>query len=288
VVSDDANLVPTSPVTITDGVATVPCVASADITGTTVTATGPGGDTGTCSVTITEVSALPKEESDQVIGGGFIASVRSIVARGSTLNKLRWSCAMRLKLYSTTNTGYNNLFAVGKMESYDHAAFAIAHKAQEVYFIFRNHGNTETRYLASGQSLPLNEWVDLIITYDYDTSTSDGVLSFYLDSDTPTEVVLGASDKITSTITGLTGHVGSAHGQDVSICHLTVSNSTAWTLATVQGYLLGNPIDGTNYSAYWPMTRNNSADTLTDYDRAGHIPMYITGPTPLLSWVDAP
>jgi hypothetical protein len=101
-------------------------------------------------------------------------------------------------------------------------------------------------------------------------------------------VALGASDKITSTITGLTGHVGSAHGQDVSICHLTVSNSTAWTLATMQGYLLGNPIDGTNYSAYWPMTRNNSADTLTDYDRAGHIPMYITGPTPLLSWVDAP
>jgi hypothetical protein len=57
VVSDDAKLIPESPVTISGGVATVPCVASADVTGATVTATGPGGDTGTCSVTITEQAA---------------------------------------------------------------------------------------------------------------------------------------------------------------------------------------------------------------------------------------
>jgi hypothetical protein len=75
VVSDDANLVPTSPVTITDGVATVPCVASADITAATVTATGPGGDTGTCSVTVSEVP-----ESTVPIKVGPSQTVR----RGST------------------------------------------------------------------------------------------------------------------------------------------------------------------------------------------------------------
>jgi hypothetical protein len=59
VVSDDANLVPTSPVTIVNGVAVVACVASADVTDATVTATGPGGDTDACSVTITEAADTP-------------------------------------------------------------------------------------------------------------------------------------------------------------------------------------------------------------------------------------
>ena len=55
VVSNNASLVPTSPVTIVNGVAVVACVASADVTGATVTATGPGGDTDACSVTVAEV-----------------------------------------------------------------------------------------------------------------------------------------------------------------------------------------------------------------------------------------
>jgi len=54
VVSDDAHLIPESPVTISGGVAVVACIVSADVSGATVTATGPGGDTDACSVTVTE------------------------------------------------------------------------------------------------------------------------------------------------------------------------------------------------------------------------------------------
>ena len=55
VVSDNAALVPTSPVTISGGVAVCACTVTADVTGATVTATGPGGDTDACSVTVSEV-----------------------------------------------------------------------------------------------------------------------------------------------------------------------------------------------------------------------------------------
>ena len=65
VVSDNASLVPASPVTISGGVAVVACTVSADVTGATVTATGPGGDTDACSVTVSEV---PEELVPLTIG----------------------------------------------------------------------------------------------------------------------------------------------------------------------------------------------------------------------------
>ena len=55
VVSNNAALVPTSPVTISNGVAVCACTVTADVTAATVTATGPGGDTDTCEVTVSEV-----------------------------------------------------------------------------------------------------------------------------------------------------------------------------------------------------------------------------------------
>lgn len=55
VVSDDPAITPTSPVTISNGVATCPCTVTGDVTGATLTVTGPGGDTDTASVTVAEV-----------------------------------------------------------------------------------------------------------------------------------------------------------------------------------------------------------------------------------------
>ena len=65
VVSDDPALVPASPVTIVNGVAVVACTVAADVSGAVVTATGPGGDTDACSVT---VALVPEEITPLKIG----------------------------------------------------------------------------------------------------------------------------------------------------------------------------------------------------------------------------
>ena len=55
VVSNNAALVPTSPVTISGGVAVCACTVTADVTAATVTATGPGGDTDEAIVSVHDV-----------------------------------------------------------------------------------------------------------------------------------------------------------------------------------------------------------------------------------------
>jgi len=214
------------------------------------------------------------------------ATANCTVGRVAVNDRKQCTFAFRMKYISGTGSSWCPIFGVSNNWYIYHN-----NTGQRIlHFTFQNAAKTGSYIFTLYKTLNIGSYHNIVVIYDFDMVVRTGTVTCYLDSTSnPGITALTTLHEVGSYSTD-TDAVWSLdfcrnYPCKANIYDFMMHNTTAWDIATIGKFMNAETIDSANYSAYWPMKKDNDLPYLVDYDKKNNVPMYIPGTYPNLEWV---
>jgi hypothetical protein len=169
----------------------------------------------------------------------------------------RFTIAFRIKYYPLIyiNTTYQTVFAL-QINTTTTAHFMIQMtntntRALRLYWVY-SVGVSKTHY---GPNWTGNDWVNYIVTYDYDTVAQSGTLITRVDNITPITTAITEANKIGTVVAAQLPYRSLTFrqvGHDLAMYDFYFSRNKTWDQTLVDSFIAKETIDPVNYNYYWP------------------------------------